>query len=406
MLQNPLLITNRNILIISIQPWYYELGSNCKNIALELSKNNRVLYVNIPITRKTYLSTSKSHGIEKHCTVIRSKSETIHKIQDNLWEFYPTSLIESINSLPFTSLFQIINSFNNQRFAKDIKKALKRMKFENFILFNDNDIYNGFYLKEYLQPDIYVYYMRDFLQGYPYWKKHSKVLEPKLIRKADIVVTNSLYYRDYCLQFNMCTTYIGQGCKLDLFNPKSINKIPAELMEIKKPVIGYVGALDSTRLDQTIIRTIAESNPEWQIVLVGPEDDTFKQSSLKTLANVHFWGRKPIETLPAYMLGFNVCMNPQFVNLITHGNYPLKIDEYLAMGKPVVATATAAMKLFQDYVYLAQNPEDYPALIQKALKEHTKSKADAGEQFAKSHTWENSISELYKALSAFEKKRK
>ena len=48
-----MLIENRDIVIITIQPWYYELGSNCKNIALELAKHNRVLYVNIPITRKT-----------------------------------------------------------------------------------------------------------------------------------------------------------------------------------------------------------------------------------------------------------------------------------------------------------------------------------------------------------------
>ena len=36
----------RDIVIIGIQAWDIEIGSNCKNIALELSKTNRVLYVN------------------------------------------------------------------------------------------------------------------------------------------------------------------------------------------------------------------------------------------------------------------------------------------------------------------------------------------------------------------------
>ena len=38
------------------------------------------------------------------------------------------------------------------------------------------------------------------------------------------------------------------------------------------------------------------------------------------------------------------------VNAVTQGDYPLKIDEYLAMGKPVVATRTP-MALFADYAY-------------------------------------------------------
>ncbi len=402
MAQNTLSVVNRDIVIVSIQPWYYELGSNCKNIAIELAKKNRVLYVNIPITRKTFLSANKSKGIEKHCDIIRTKSNNIQQLQDNLWEFYPTSLIESINGLPFTSIFQFINSINNRRFAKDIETAVQIMKFENYILFNDNDIYNGFHLKEYLTPALYVYYMRDFLQGYPYWERHSKVLEPKLIKKADIVVTNSLYYTEYCLQFNKHSTYIGQGCKLDVFNPEKIKHVPVELTQLKRPVIGYVGALDSARLDHTIVQTIAEANSDWQVVLVGPADEAFEKSSLKQLANVHFLGRRPIETLPEYMMGFDVCMNPQLINLITHGNYPLKIDEYLAMGKPVVATATKAMKLFQEYVYLAENAENYPVLIQKALKEHTEISAEAGKKFAQSHTWENSVAALYEAVSTFE----
>ncbi|MFC7669776.1 glycosyltransferase [Hymenobacter humi] len=56
---------------------------------------------------------------------------------------------------------------------------------------------------------------------------------------------------------------------------------------------------------------------------------------------------------------FDVCTNPQAVNEVTIGNYPLKIDEYLAMGKPVVATATRAMDMFADYVYLPRNAQEW-----------------------------------------------
>lgn len=398
------LIEGRDIVIISIQPWYYELGSNCKNIALELAKHNRVLYVNIPITRKTYYSKNNSDGIAKHCRIIRQKKKNIEQISKNLWQYYPVTLIESINFLPFTSLFSWINKINNKRFARDIQQGIQELGFTNIILFNDNDIYNGFYLKELLAPDLYIYYMRDFLQGYAFWKKHSSVLEPKLIGKADMVATNSLYYSDYCLQFNKRNIYTGQGCKLDLFNPRSITEMPIDLAVIPRPVIGYVGALDSSRLDHEIIATIAKANDRWQIVLVGPEDELFRNSQLHQYENIHFLGRKPITELAAYIHGFDICINPQLINPITSGNYPLKIDEYLAMGKPVVATLTKTMELFKDHVYLASQPSAYPELIHKALKEHSPEKARLRIAFAQSHTWQNSIQCLYEGILHFRQK--
>lgn len=398
------LVQNRDIVIISIQPWYYEMGSNCKNIALELSKHNRVLYVNIPITRKTFFNKNETAGVKKHCGIIRKKQNAIEQINEQMWQFYPTTLIESINWIPVTRIFSFINRINNIRFASDIRKAIKQLNFENIILFNDNDIYNGFYLKELLSPSLYIYYMRDFLQGYSFWKKHSSKSEPQLIKKADLVVTNSLYYQEYCSKFNATSTYIGQGCKLNLFDPESVVQVPDDLHHIPKPKVGYVGALDSSRLDHNIIRIIAEHNPNWQVVLVGPEDESFRQSKLHEIPNIHFLGARPIDLLPAYIKDFDVCMNPQQINFITNGNYPLKIDEYLAMGKATIATRTKAMQLFEKHVSLAETAEDYPTLIEHLLAEESdKNKIQSRIIFAKSHTWENSIKLLYEAIKKNEK---
>lgn len=60
------LLSGRDIVVVGIQPWHYVLGSNCKNIALQFSKNNRVLYVNIPLSRKTIASKNKTEGVKKH----------------------------------------------------------------------------------------------------------------------------------------------------------------------------------------------------------------------------------------------------------------------------------------------------------------------------------------------------
>lgn len=398
---NSRIISGRDIVIVGIQPWYYEIGSNCKNIALEFSKHNRVLYVDIPITRKTYLSGQKSPGVAEHCRIIREKDEPIKSIGPNIWEYFPTTLIESIGGLPSTLLFRFINQFNNKRFAGNIKWAIEKLGFRDIILFNDNDIYNGFHLNKLLRPTLYIYYMRDFLQGYPFFKKHASQLEPELIEKSDLVVTNSTYYAQYAEQFNNHSYYIGQGCKLELFDHDLEYSIPTELESLNRPYIGYTGALDSERLDIKIIEMIASSRSDWNIILVGPEDDNFIKSSLHFYKNIHFLGRKPLNKLPDYISAFNVCINPQLVNNITRGNYPLKIDEYLAMGKPVVASRTDAMKLFEDYTYLADSPENYIHLIEMALQEREPNNPSQRVSFAKSHNWENCMNLLYDKMKLF-----
>ncbi|MGI8950693.1 MAG: glycosyltransferase [Chitinophagaceae bacterium] len=394
-------IKGRDIVIIGLQPWYYEIGSNCKTIATYFSQHNRVLYVNLPINRKTFFSNQKNKGVQQHCDIIKKHDDKLRPVKQNLWQFYPSAIMESINWLPSTSLFKTIDYFNNRRFAKNIRQAIQQLNFKDIILFNDNDIYNGLYLKELLAPSLYIYYCRDFLQGYDYWKKHCSVIEPQLIKKADVVLTNSTYYSDYCSKYNSKSFYIGQGCDFKLFDADKKYAAPEDINHISNPIIGYVGSLDSARLDEKIIQLIAEKNHNWSIVLVGPEDDNFKESDLHKMKNVYFIGRKPLHELPDYINAFDVCINPQFLNEITLGNYPLKIDEYLAMGKPVVATKTKAMKLFEDYVYLANNAEDYPELVQKALMENNNAKQQQRIAFAKTHSWEKSMSELYKAISNF-----
>ncbi len=384
-----MLVKGRDIVIIGLQPWYYEIGSNCKNIALEFARHNRVLYVNTPINRKTYYSKEQNAGIRQHCDIIRNHGETLKPVQENLWQLYPGSIVESINWLPSTMIFKAINAINNKRFASDIQKAIEQLGFSDIILFNDNDFFNGYDLKQLLKPSAYLYYCRDYLRGFSYWKKHGDALEPAMITKADAALANSLYLRDYCAGFNPQSFYIGQGCNLDLFDVQKNYSKPVELEHISSPIIGYVGALTTERLDIGIIELIAKANTNWNVVLVGPEDEAFQKSVLHDLPNVHFTGRKPLEQLPAYVKSFDVCINPQLINEITIGNYPLKVDEYLAMGKPVVATATKTMELFAEHTYLAKVPEDYPALIEKAWKENNKDLIEKRIAFAHTHTWEN-----------------
>ena len=394
------ILTGRDIVIVGQQPWDTSIGSNCKNIAMEFAKNNRVLYVNSALDRITRMRHKDDPKIQKRINVISGKEKGLVVLDKNLWNLYPDCLTESINWIKVRGIFDLLNKRNNRLFANSIERAIEELGFKNIILFNDNDMFRSFYLQEMLQPAVSIYYSRDYMLGVDYWKFHGTDLEPQLIVKSDLCLANSTYLASYCKKYNDRSYYVGQGCELDIFTSYSNVNPPDDVSGIARPIIGYVGALQSIRLDIELLAHVATSRPDWSIVLVGPEDEVFKASKLHSIPNISFLGAKDPSMLPAYIHSFDVCINPQLVNEVTIGNYPRKIDEYLAMGKPVVATSTEAMSIFAEHTYLGATKEDYVVLIEKALKEHSAQKAADRKAFAGNHTWENNVKEIYIAINS------
>ncbi len=399
-------IKNRDIVVVSQQPWDTDIGSTCKNIAAEFSRNNRVLYVNNALDRRAWLKERAEPKVQKRIAVIRGKEKGVVNIQPNLWNLYPNCIAESINWIKIRSVFDRLNKRNNRLFARSIQDAINELGFKNVILFNDNDIFRPFYLKDFLKPDISVYLFRDVMLGVDYWKFHGKDLEPALIAKSDVCVTNTEYIARYCRQFNPESYRVGQGCNLDMFRIPEHKVVPIDMADIPGPVIGYVGALVSLRLDVEILAHIATERPDWSLVLVGPEDGVFRDSRLHHIKNVYFLGTKRPDELPAYINMFDVCLNPQVVNETTIGNYPLKIDEYLALGKPVVATKTEGMSIFADDTYLAETKEEYVTLIERAMREDNAGIAKERRIVALSHSWENMVKAIYRVINDFSARRR
>ena len=394
-------ISQRDIIIVGQQPWDVTIGSNCKNIALEFSRQNRVLYVNSPLDRITSIRNRKDPGVDKRLQVINKKENGLVPVRDNLWVLYPDCLVESVNWITNEPIFDLINRYNGKKFAGSIMTALAALGFSDFILFNDNEIIKCFYLSEFLKPACSIYYSRDYILATEYWKKHGTRLEPLVIKANDICVANSLYLQSYCKQYNRHSFYVGQGCELDLFD-RGHYEMPEELKHIGGPIIGYVGAILAMRLDIEILKYIAINRPGWTIVLVGPEDKTFEKSELHNFSNIIFTGSQSSERLPEFINSFHVCINPQVLNELTIGNYPRKVDEYLALGKPVVATATKAMETFADYVYLAESKDAYVDLITMAMASDSPALAGKRRSFARTHTWANSVKEIYTAINSVE----
>ncbi len=397
------MIRNRDILVVGLQSLDSEIGSNCVNIAHEFARQNRVLYVNYALDRLTLWRARKKPLIIKRREVLSGKKEALARISDKLWNFTPPIKLESVNKLKPGFLFNFVNKRNAGNFAKSIAHAINELTFRDIILFNDSDFYRSFYLKEQLKPKTYLYYTRDNMVATDYFRRYGLLYESRLMAKADAVVANSVYLKDHALKFNQESHYVGQGCDLELFSKKNVKKTPHEMAILPAPLIGYIGALKSSRLDIDLLTAIFKEKPEWQLVLVGPEDETFRKSELHAMQNVHFLGSRKLEELPTYTRYFDVAINPQAINELTIGNYPRKIDEYLAIGRPVVATRTRAMSIFEEYVYLAEgNTDDYINKIEQALQENTAKLEQERIEFAREHSWENSVNNIYKVIRKIE----
>jgi teichuronic acid biosynthesis glycosyltransferase TuaH len=394
------MIRNKMIVVVGLQPWDIEIGSNCKDVAMEFSKHNKVLYVNAPMDRYTWLFRRRRPAVKRRLEIFRTKDNLV-EVAPNIWNLYPQHVIKSINWIPIHPLFDSFNKKNNERFAGDIQEAIVKLGFKDFILFNDCDMLRGQYLMELLKPALSLYYFRDHLMATPYWFRHGHVFEPQLMKKSTLVCANSLYLKKIAEKYNPNTFVVGSGVDLNLFDAAKKLKVPDDMAGIKGPIIGYIGAIISNRLDLRLLIDLCRKRKDWSFVFIGKADHGFKSSELFKLPNVHFLGWRPESTLPGYLQCFDVAMNPQAVNEMTIGNYPRKIDEYLSMGKATVATDTIFMRdTFVEYVYLGKTTADYEELIAQALRENVEQPElkERRIRFGRTHSWAAHIKSISEAI--------
>jgi teichuronic acid biosynthesis glycosyltransferase TuaH len=388
----------RDFIITGLQPWDIPIGSNAIDIAKEIAVDNRVLYVNTPLDMMTIFRNKPTPETTQRLDVYRKRKTPLRQISDTLWVLDFPFWIWSVNGLPDGSLFDFFNKLNNRKIFRYVKKVASELKFHDPIHFIDNDIYRSFYSKDILKPALSVYYRRDNLQAIDFWKKHAPRLEPALIGKSDLIVANSPQLAAFARKYNSQSFDVGQGVDLSAYDLSLGFTEPAEFASIPKPRIGYIGDITSLRLDADLIYEVAKSKPDYSFVMIGRVDKLFAAHAMNGLKNVYFLGSVAKNTVPTYMSALQVCLNPQLLNELTVGNYPRKVDEYLALGKPVIATKTDTMELFREHSYLCSSVADYQDAVEKALLEDSEEKASQRIAFAQSHSWKNNVNEIFKRI--------
>ncbi|GAW68364.1 glycosyl transferase [Geoanaerobacter pelophilus] len=218
-----------------------------------------------------------------------------------------------------------------------------------------------------LRPSLVVYDCMDELTGFLEAPKELVQREKGLLEVADLVFTGgpSLYQAKkshhpevHCFPSSVDASHFSLAC-----DPVCEH---ATQKALPKPKFGYFGVLDE-RLDLPLLHAMALSNPDWQIVMVGP---VLKISPelLPRLPNVHYFGQQEYAALPGYLAGWDVCLIPFALNDATRFISPTKTLEYMAAEKPVVSTPITDVAVpYGDIVFIGDGIDDFIAACKKAL---------------------------------------
>ena len=355
----------------------YALG---KSLA---EKGFRVIHINNPLSIKDIFNRKrlKSYLDFAEQSKRESKLFSSHYI-------YP---ILSINWLPKGSLYKLASKLNNMIFNKYLDRILSSENVDKFIFVNSfNPFYSIISASALKGRMANIYQSVDLMRESNYIKKHGTTLEQEYAKEADLVLVSSRALLsefpdslDIHLLENAADARVFQNA------PKETSMLKASKADNKK-IIGFFGHLDPLRIDVDLIIKTAKYYSNEQVVLIGPNSlSKSENAKLKALENIIFIPPVNYESLGAYLYDFDCCIIPFKINELTKYIYPLKLNEYLSLGKAVVSTNFSDdLDSYSDLAYISDNHDSFIQSINNALSENSESEKKRIQR-AEKESWNN-----------------
>ena len=335
---------NYDVVILAFTRWDQQASSATLSFAKAWSKNHRVFYVDKPYSFKDLLFAGSEPGLKKRLKTLFFGSNRYTNIETGYSNFtiLTPGFILPINFLPEGAIYNFFKSINESLLRAHIKKMLKKFQIERFVYINHFypvmiPVFKSYFHK----PLLNIYHSQHDIKLTRYLQKHGVEAESRILKEADIIsVSSKNLYRQFS-QFSKDVHYLPNAVDFDLFTqiPEN-NEKPFDLESSgNTPIIFFAGYLSRIRIDYSLLIELCEAYPQYLVVVVGTyEEQDVVEYKLDQIHNLLLMGNRRHESIPKYIQAARVCIIPYLCNALNKSLFPMKLHEYLALGKPVVTT--------------------------------------------------------------------
>jgi glycosyltransferase involved in cell wall biosynthesis len=216
-----------------------------------------------------------------------------------------------------------------------------------------------------------------------------RAMDEQLTRSADLVFVASDTMLSEKSRLNPGTFVAPHGVDFAHFKRAQdpALPIPEDIAAVPRPIVGFFGLIERW-IDLGMMAYLAEKRPNWTFLMVGrvAVPDPPKRPNLLYL------GARPYETLPAYGKAFAAAIIPYHLTpQVLHAN-PIKLREYLAMGKPIVSVSTPEIDKFAAHVRIGRGRDEMLSHLDAAVGTGlSQAQLEAQTALAATMTWDANL---------------
>lgn len=375
--------------------WHGDYVKSTVELMKELACNNKVLYIDYAYTLKDLLLSFRKNTWVPVSSML-GLSAPLRKVDlNNGGQLLVLSLppVLPINWIGNQHIFNFFQSVNARLMNRRILNAVNQLEMKDPLVINAFNPTNAKNTLKGLDPKAILYYCYDNISAAAWACKHGSRFEKNLIREADAVIFSSDDLNTTKGKDAKAAYVIKNGVDLSVFKRDQVRQVSA--MTKQTVQIGYIGSVDD-RLDYELLFQTIQNHPHWQFHFIGRILDA-RANKLQDFANVIMYGAVEPHELPGLMKHFNAGIIPFVKNDFTQTIYPMKANEYLAMGLPVVMTDFAQLNDLKHMVSIT-NRQHFNEMLELAVQTDSEEKKLQRIAHSETNSWKCKASELESIL--------
>ena len=383
------------IICVSHTPWSGGYQKAVVQLMTAMASRHRVLFVDYQYTLKDWVSGLLGKQNVPLLEVLRLKNPLIKKTLDNGAELYvwvpPMALM--VNWMP-AFWHDYFMKWNTRRLLTSLRKAMQKVSTKRPLVINSFNPVWGVPMLGQLNEWGTIYYCYDEITAGKWIAKHGTRYEREYLPKVDAVVTTSVTLQSAKGQLQPNSFCVKNGANYALFSEA---RQLALTTDRSKKIVGYLGTADD-RLNLDLLEYCLKSLPDVTFQFIGRVTDSIVTDRLSQYSNAEFIKSVPAHELPPFMAKLHAGIIPFQCNEHTYTIYPLKINEYLAAGLPVISTRFSILDDFEGVINLTNDPTEFVESIRSVI---TSVSPDRIEQFvrtAEANSWEHRALEFEEVI--------